>query len=238
MVSLKRLHSRGQRARTKDREQTVVLAFPQAQPAAGNGKTLALREVYWSHKKPVDLYNFDAAYLARLRARHPETLAHFATYFTRLLTIKLRSARIPVGGGDDIRQETLLRVLNAVQANKVEAPEKLGPFVFAVCQRVTQEWWRNERTNWNGNEEEALEFPDPATGPEGALRAEEMRRTVAWVLEQVSKKERKILIAVFLDERDKDDICRDFNVSREYLRVLLHRALRSAREKLGQGPAS
>lgn len=235
---MKRLHSRRQRARAKNLERAVVFAFPPAGPAAGSGKTFAQREVYWSHKKPVDLYHFDAAYLARLRARHPETLAHFATYFTRLLTIKLRSARIPVDGGDDIRQETLLRVLRAVQANKVEEPDKLGPYVLAVCRHVTNEWFRSERSNWNGNEEEVLEFPDPATGPDGAVRAEEMRKTVAWVLEQVSKNERRILIAVFLDERDKDDICREFNVSREYLRVLVHRALRSAREKLGQGPAS
>jgi RNA polymerase sigma-70 factor (ECF subfamily) len=29
---------------------------------------------------------------------------------------------------------------------------------------------------------------------------------------------------VFLEERDKDEVCRDFGVDRNYLRVLLHRA--------------
>jgi len=29
---------------------------------------------------------------------------------------------------------------------------------------------------------------------------------------------------VFLEERDKDAICQDFGVDRDYLRVLLHRA--------------
>jgi RNA polymerase sigma-70 factor (ECF subfamily) len=29
---------------------------------------------------------------------------------------------------------------------------------------------------------------------------------------------------VFLEERNKDEVCRDFGVDREYLRVLLHRA--------------
>jgi RNA polymerase sigma-70 factor (ECF subfamily) len=29
---------------------------------------------------------------------------------------------------------------------------------------------------------------------------------------------------VFLEERDREDICREFGVDREYLRVLLHRA--------------
>jgi RNA polymerase sigma-70 factor (ECF subfamily) len=32
------------------------------------------------------------------------------------------------------------------------------------------------------------------------------------------------LQAVFIDERDRDQVCREFNVDRDYLRVLLHRA--------------
>ncbi len=33
-----------------------------------------------------------------------------------------------------------------------------------------------------------------------------------------------LLKAVFLDERDRDEVCREFGVDRDYLRVLLHRA--------------
>jgi RNA polymerase sigma-70 factor (ECF subfamily) len=29
---------------------------------------------------------------------------------------------------------------------------------------------------------------------------------------------------IFLEERDKDAVCQDFGVDRDYLRVLLHRA--------------
>jgi RNA polymerase sigma-70 factor (ECF subfamily) len=32
------------------------------------------------------------------------------------------------------------------------------------------------------------------------------------------------LKAVFFDERDRDEVCREFGVDRDYLRVLLHRA--------------
>lgn len=234
---MKRLHTPRRREAINKLETAVVYAFPASPPGKENGKTRAKRAVYLS-QSTVDLYTFDAAYLARLRAHHPETLAHFGAYFTRLLTIKLRTAGLPKNGGDDVRQETLLRVLNAVQADKVEAPEKLGPYVFSVCKHVMHEWWRHEQANRNGDGEEAFEFPDPAIGPEEAVRAQEIRKTAAWVLEQISEKDRKILIAVFIDEQEKDDICREFNVSREYLRVLVHRALRSAREKLGEGPES
>ena len=52
---------------------------------------------------------------------------------------------------------------------------------------------------------------------------------------QIKDKVREILLAsgparplpvqgVFLDERDRDEVCREFGVDRDYLRVLLHRA--------------
>jgi RNA polymerase sigma-70 factor, ECF subfamily len=229
---MKRLHAARRREASKKVQSGTVIGSTAAAMAGKHVQERAEREVYWWDTS-VDLYTFDAAYLARLRARHPETRAHFGTYFTRLLTMKLRGAGLPNNGGDDIRQETLLRVLKAVEANKVEEPDKLGPYVFSVCKHVTQEWWRDEGSSWSVESEEAHELPDPADGPEETVRNEELRRTAAWVLEQVSQKDRQILIAVFLDERDKDDICREFKVNRAYLRVLLHRALRSAKEKLG-----
>ena len=35
--------------------------------------------------------------------------------------------------------------------------------------------------------------------------------------------------ALFFEEKDKDEICKDFGVDRDYLRVLLHRAKQSFR---------
>ena len=37
------------------------------------------------------------------------------------------------------------------------------------------------------------------------------------------------IVAMFLEERSKDEICREFGVDREYLRVLVHRAKNRAR---------
>jgi RNA polymerase sigma-70 factor (ECF subfamily) len=41
---------------------------------------------------------------------------------------------------------------------------------------------------------------------------------------------------LFFDERDKDDICRELNIDRNYLRVLLHRAKNRFRELLDDTP--
>lgn len=203
--------------------------------AIANNKARNGREVYLSNKKPVDLYNFDSDYLVRLQARDAEIQAHFAGYFSRLLTIRLRVLGISGSALDDIRQETLFRVLREVRAGNVKSPDRFGPYVYAVCNHVVSEWKRAQWPNWNGSDE-MPDVLDPSALPEEPVRLEEIRKTVHWVLERVPRKDRRILIAVFIDERDKEEICQEFNVSREYLRVLLHRALLNARKKLGKGP--
>ena len=47
---------------------------------------------------------------------------------------------------------------------------------------------------------------------------------VRHVLEELPERDRRVLKELFLEERDKDDICRDFGIDRDYLRVLVHRA--------------
>ena len=53
---------------------------------------------------------------------------------------------------------------------------------------------------------------------------EERKNMVRRLLEELSEKDRRLLKRVFLDEDDKDAVCEEFEVSRDYLRVLLHRA--------------
>ena len=60
---------------------------------------------------------------------------------------------------------------------------------------------------------------------------EEMQRfqngaMVRSVLEQLPERDRKIMRAHFFEERDSDDVCLEFGVDRDYLRVLFHRAIK------------
>jgi len=47
------------------------------------------------------------------------------------------------------------------------------------------------------------------------------------VLRQLPAKDKRLLRALFLEEKEKDEICREFGVDRDYFRVLLHRAKES-----------
>jgi len=65
----------------------------------------------------------------------------------------------------------------------------------------------------------------------GVLVAKQTQEKVREILDDMPEKDRRIQKEIFLEERDKDDVCTDFGVDRNYLRVLLHRAKSSFRSQ-------
>jgi len=59
--------------------------------------------------------------------------------------------------------------------------------------------------------------------PDGTRQTSRAGR-VRQVLQELPGRDRDLLRAFFLEEKDKDEVCREFGVDRDYLRVLLHRA--------------
>jgi len=58
---------------------------------------------------------------------------------------------------------------------------------------------------------------------------------VRGVLEEMPERDRRVLRELFLEEREKDDICRDFGIDRDYLRVLVHRAKQTFKSQYLKG---
>jgi len=186
-------------------------------------KKIADGEVYWS-LKPVDLYSFDEEYLRRLGAHDPATEAHFIAYFTERLKIVLRARGVDSHTIEDICQETFCRVWVAVQAGAVNNARGFGAYVHSVCRNVLSE----NRRGTIRNQHESLEFhdvPDDHLSLDERLQRKENDNLVRVVLSELSERDRNILHARFFEERDNDEVCQDFRVDRDYLRVLLHRAV-------------
>ncbi len=172
----------------------------------------------------MELFTFDGAYVERLRAGDPQTEQHFVAYFSTLLQLKLRARYLSREAVDDLRQETFARVLTAVKRKgELRQPDRLGPFVNSVCNNVLQEFYRaSSRTQ--PLEEDPPPIADKAINLEGFLITEQVRQVVREVLDELPERDRRILQAIFFQEKEKDEVCRDFAVDRDYLRVLLHRA--------------
>lgn len=169
-------------------------------------------------------YRFDASYCQRLRDGDAETGEHFVLYFAPLLLAKLRRRVRSSTLIEEIRQETFLRTFRALRSDRgLRQPEQLGAFVHAICDNTMRELLR-----WDGRTlplaEDADHRPGDAPTPENEFITGERKRMVRATLEQLPARDQKILRAVFFEERDKEEVCRELEVDRTHLRVLLHRA--------------
>lgn len=168
-------------------------------------------------------YSFDEDYVRKLVARDSVVEQHFTRYFGDLLRIKISARLRSRDLMDDVRQETFARVFKALHANSLEHPERLGAFVNSVCNNVLMETLRGE-TRAVPLPENSDQFRDTKIDTERDLAAQESKALVKQALEEMPDKDRELLRQLFLEERDKDRVCAEFGVNREYLRVLVHRA--------------
>jgi RNA polymerase sigma-70 factor (ECF subfamily) len=171
--------------------------------------------------------SFDGVYVERLRAGDFRTQEHFIAYFTELIQIKLRSRVKSTPAVEDLRQETFARFFTALREGKILQPDRLGAFVNSICNNVLLEYYRAGTRANQMDEDPGYDVPAKGLDPVGILAAQQMDKKVREILEKMSERDRRLLREVFLEERDKDEVCREFGVDREYLRVLLHRAKQS-----------
>lgn len=169
-------------------------------------------------------HSFDEPYLSRLRTGDFRTQEHFSAYFSALIKIKLCSRLKSPETIEDVRQETFSRFFVALREGKILQPERLGSFVNSICNNVLLEHYRSDVRNTPLDDEEESSFPASHTNLLDALVAREREKKVRQILDKLPERDRRLLREVFIEERDKDEVCRDFGVDRDYLRVLLHRA--------------
>ncbi|HSZ64013.1 MAG TPA: sigma-70 family RNA polymerase sigma factor [Terriglobales bacterium] len=176
--------------------------------------------------------SFNEAYVEWLRAGDFRTQEHFRVYFTALIHVKLRSRLRSREAIEDVRQETFARFYVALREGKIIHPERLGSFVNSICNNVLLEHYRtaarhgvySKNNDNDSDDDQQKELPSPVLDPLAMFTAQEIQQKVREIIDQLPERDRRLLREVFLEERDKDEVCRDFGVDREYLRVLLYRA--------------
>lgn len=171
----------------------------------------------------MEFFTFGDDYVRRLVEGDRWTEEHFISYFQRLLLIKLRARLRTLEQIDDVRQEVFARVFAALRTGeKLRDPRALGSYVNSVCNFVLLERYRQDQRTEPLDEERH----DMASGDDldEAFATTETKAMVRRVLERLPARDADLLRAVFIEEREKDDVCKTFGVDREYLRVLVHRA--------------
>jgi RNA polymerase sigma-70 factor (ECF subfamily) len=172
----------------------------------------------------VDRYPFDAEYLRRLREGDADTVRHFVEYFTERLTIKLwrRLAQPTI---DDAIQETFVRVFDKLRMpNGIVSPECFGKFVFRVCEIYLLEQYR-AGARLVELDDGYYDVPAPDPDVLQNLLMNERGAKALRTLDLMKPFDAQILRALYFEEQSKDEVCKRFGITREYLRVVLHRAI-------------
>lgn len=172
----------------------------------------------------MELFEFDKEYVDRLRGGDAQTEGHFVAYFGQLLRVLLRARMLPPDRVEDLTQETFRRVLVALRREgAVRQPERFGAFVNSICKNALHEQERTVRRT-EPISEGHFEMPDKLPDAHAELVTRESREQVRRILDAMPRRDRDLLREIFFLEKDKDEICRERGVDREYLRVLVHRA--------------
>ncbi|MEP6715973.1 MAG: sigma-70 family RNA polymerase sigma factor [Terriglobia bacterium] len=121
---------------------------------------------------------------------------------------------------DDLIQETLARFLRAEQRSQIRNTEEFGAFLNGVCRNVILEYRRRGKRETS--------FDDQGSAVEGSVRPDaeilELRDAIDFSLADLAERDRCILRALYLEGRDKEEICREWEMSDAHFRVVLFRA--------------
>ena len=180
-------------------------------------------------ERGLQFFSFDASYLHKLQSGDEVTEKHFVRYFSELILLKLRSRLRSKEAIEDVRQETFVRVLVILRKQDgLKQPDRLGAFVNSVCNHVLLEHYRSKSRNDSTVDTEAQDtFVSSNPSALSLLETKDREKIVHQILTELTDRDRQLLQWVLLDERDKDEVCAEFGITREYLRVLLHRAKQS-----------
>ncbi len=145
-------------------------------------------------------------------------------YFGQSIQLKLRSRLHSPQAIEDAGQKIFAQFYAALREGQIVHPERLGSFVNLICDNVLNVLLKRELVSSRSSplkDDGGQAVPIIFSEVMGASQAEEEK--IREILNQLPENDRRLLREVFLKGRDKEDVCRELGVDRNYLRVLLHR---------------
>lgn len=141
-----------------------------------------------------------------------------ATYAPRVRAFGIRHLR-DASAADDLVQLVLLAVLAAQRDGRIEDLAKLGGYVLGTARHMVMDMRRGEARQRRVAERAAL--------PEGYVPSypgvERLR--LEHCLGELESRDRAVVLASFLEDRDADEIGATMKLSAGNVRVIRHRAL-------------
>ena len=156
-------------------------------------------------------------------------------YWERIRLFALRRVR-DLAAAEDIAQEAIRLVAEALRAGRVENLEALPGFAFRTAHHLCLQRFRSSTREAKAlNRFGSEPTPDRlAHDPLLALIGEERRVSVRRALSDLAPGDRELLTLLYFDEVDSAAAASRFGITPEALRVRKHRALRRLGALLGE----
>jgi RNA polymerase sigma-70 factor, ECF subfamily len=132
---------------------------------------------------------------------------------------------------DDLVQQVLVKVLEALRAARLREPDKLAHFVLGTCRMVVLEL---RRTSQRQEELLATFGRDLAPAPPSVPRLDD--RQLARCVQALKERERSVVVMTFYDDQTAAETARFLGTSETHVRVIRHRALQQLRGCMGAMP--
>ena len=130
---------------------------------------------------------------------------------------------------EDLVQQVLIIMLEALRAGRLREPEKLVSFVLGTCRMTVLDRRRDAQRKQRLLEQSGADLPAPVPFSMPPLDQEQLARCV----QKLKERERTVVVMTFYDEQTGADLAGFLGVSEANLRVIRHRAIHQLRECLG-----
>ncbi|MGE0552091.1 MAG: RNA polymerase sigma factor [Gemmatimonadales bacterium] len=157
-----------------------------------------------------------------------------ARYWDRIRLLALRRLR-DSAAAEDVAQETIRLVGEALRAGRVENLDSLPGYAFRTAQHLCLQRFRSTSRETKALERLQTEpgADRPAADPLVALIGEERRVSVRRAVGQLAANDRELLRCLYFDDLDSAAVAARLGITAEALRVRKHRALRRLAVVLG-----
>lgn len=139
-------------------------------------------------------------------------------YFLALRDLRRRE------DAEDVRNETLLRVMQAIRAGRLASPDALPSYVLNTARNVIKETLRK------GHRSESMEDRDFAAPDKTSPVDHTVKRAIEAVISRLKPRERDFLRLYYYDELPKEQISARLGIEEDRVRLIKSRALKSFRE--------
>ena len=132
---------------------------------------------------------------------------------------------------DDVLQNTLETVLMRLRKRGIDDPSRLGGFIYGIAKNLRLSNLRDHDKHDRDTDPELLAtLPDKTTrDPEQLVAGNETTQMVRQLLDELGKskgrpRDREVLIRLYINQQDRQEICRELGIAPAHLRRVVHRA--------------